>query len=170
MANSAPPIAVFDLDGTLADTIHDLVATLNVVLDRKGSAALPVEEGARHGRRRRPRADRAGLRSGGREVTPAHLDEPAPALPGPLQREYLRPDHPLPGRRARARPARGGGFPPRRLHQQVRDPFGPVLAELGIGHRFAAIAGRDSFPYFKPDPRHLTHDHRHAPEATRTGP
>jgi phosphoglycolate phosphatase len=30
-----------------------------------------------------------------------------------------------------------------------------LLESLGIAHRFAAICGRDSFPYFKPDPRHL---------------
>jgi phosphoglycolate phosphatase len=31
-----------------------------------------------------------------------------------------------------------------------------LLDKLGIGHRFAANCGRDTFPYFKPDPRHLT--------------
>ncbi len=31
-----------------------------------------------------------------------------------------------------------------------------LLAELGIGHRFAFNAGRDTFPYFKPDARHIT--------------
>ncbi|HEX8200553.1 MAG TPA: HAD family hydrolase, partial [Isosphaeraceae bacterium] len=31
-----------------------------------------------------------------------------------------------------------------------------LLRELGVGHRFAANCGRDTFPFFKPDPRHLT--------------
>ncbi len=31
-----------------------------------------------------------------------------------------------------------------------------LLEALGIAHRFKAICGRDTFPYFKPDPRHLT--------------
>jgi phosphoglycolate phosphatase len=31
-----------------------------------------------------------------------------------------------------------------------------LLKALGIAGRFAAICGRDTFPYFKPDPRHLT--------------
>jgi len=31
-----PPILVFDLDGTLADTAPDLIATLNVLLAREG--------------------------------------------------------------------------------------------------------------------------------------
>ena len=31
-----------------------------------------------------------------------------------------------------------------------------ILDHFGISDRFAAIAGRDSFPFHKPDPRHLT--------------
>jgi phosphoglycolate phosphatase len=31
-----------------------------------------------------------------------------------------------------------------------------ILDHFGITQRFAAIAGRDSFPFHKPDPRHLT--------------
>ncbi len=34
------PIVVFDLDGTLADTAADLIATLNVILKREGLAPL----------------------------------------------------------------------------------------------------------------------------------
>ena len=30
------PILVFDLDGTLADTARDLIATLNILLQREG--------------------------------------------------------------------------------------------------------------------------------------
>src|SRR4051794_39649075 len=41
---SSPPIAVFDLDGTLADTARDLVATLNVILGQEGVPPLPVEK------------------------------------------------------------------------------------------------------------------------------
>ena len=33
-----PPIVVFDLDGTLADTAQDLIATLNVILQREDIA------------------------------------------------------------------------------------------------------------------------------------
>jgi phosphoglycolate phosphatase len=31
-----------------------------------------------------------------------------------------------------------------------------LLRALGVAHRFAAICGRDTFAYFKPDPRHLS--------------
>src|ERR1700691_4663234 len=42
MAMVAPTI-VYDLDGTLADTAEDLVATLNCLLGREGVAPLKVE-------------------------------------------------------------------------------------------------------------------------------
>ena len=35
-----PPLLVFDLDGTLADTAGDLVASLNVILAREGLAGV----------------------------------------------------------------------------------------------------------------------------------
>ena len=37
-----PPILVFDLDGTLADTAPDLMGTLNFVLAGEGLAPLPI--------------------------------------------------------------------------------------------------------------------------------
>ena len=37
------PTIVYDLDGTLADTAEDLVATLNWLLAREGLAPLKVE-------------------------------------------------------------------------------------------------------------------------------
>ena len=42
MPDARKPVAVFDLDGTLADTAPDLIATLNVVL--AGQGLPPVAE------------------------------------------------------------------------------------------------------------------------------
>jgi len=38
------PLLVFDLDGTLAETAGDLIATLNVILSREGLRQLSLEE------------------------------------------------------------------------------------------------------------------------------
>ena len=38
------PTIVFDLDGTLAETAPDIMATLNVILQQEGLAALPLEK------------------------------------------------------------------------------------------------------------------------------
>jgi len=39
-----PPTLVLDLDGTLVDTASDLVATLNVILDREGLPGLEFDK------------------------------------------------------------------------------------------------------------------------------
>ena len=101
MSQHRPPIAVFDLDGTLADTIHDLIATLNVVLDRRGPAAPAARGGPRDDRRRRARPDRArpcGSRPRG-HAGPAR--RPVPRFPRPLRRAPVRRDEALPGRASR---------------------------------------------------------------------
>ncbi len=43
LSDSVQPILVFDLDGTLAETAPDLVATLNMLLTREGFPAIPYE-------------------------------------------------------------------------------------------------------------------------------
>src|SRR5215218_4805785 len=69
------PLAVFDLDGTLADTAPDLVATLNVVLGGEGLPPLALAD-ARNmiGHGARVMIER-GLQAAGREVAPARLDD-----------------------------------------------------------------------------------------------
>jgi phosphoglycolate phosphatase len=41
------PLLVFDLDGTLVDTAHDLIATLNIVLEAEGLPRVEAPK-ARH--------------------------------------------------------------------------------------------------------------------------
>ncbi|HZY21947.1 MAG TPA: SUMF1/EgtB/PvdO family nonheme iron enzyme, partial [Beijerinckiaceae bacterium] len=75
------PIAVFDLDGTLADTAHDLVATLNVILGQEGVAPLPIE------------AARDMISAGGRGLLERGFEvarrEPTPALIEELYRRFI---------------------------------------------------------------------------------
>ena len=42
-ANLGDATIVFDLDGTLVDTAHDLIAALNFVLEREGLSPLPLK-------------------------------------------------------------------------------------------------------------------------------
>src|SRR5215216_4789194 len=75
------PIAVFDLDGTLADTAHDLVATLNVILGQEGLPPLPIEQA------------RDMISAGGRGLLERGFEaakrEPTPALIEELYRRFL---------------------------------------------------------------------------------
>jgi phosphoglycolate phosphatase len=150
------PIAVFDLDGTLADTAGDLVGTLNVILEREGLAPLPVAK-ARDmiGAGARALIER-GFEAAGKELTPGHLDE--------LFRQFMVHygdnicvrTQLYPGVAAALDRLEEAGFILAVCTNKVEEHSVKLLDELGIGHRFAANCGRDTFPYFKPDPRHLT--------------
>lgn len=156
MTQPPPPIAVFDLDGTLADTIHDLIGTLNVILAQEGLPPLAVEDGrAMVGAGARALLER-GLAAAGREPTPARLDE--------LHRFFLAhyganlcvETRLFPGAAEALDRLEQAGFLLAVCTNKPEDLSAKLLEGLGVAHRFAAICGRDSFPYFKPDPRHLT--------------
>lgn len=156
MPKLSPPIAVFDLDGTLADTIHDLIGTLNVVLAREDLPPLSLEQGRPMiGAGARALIER-GLAAAGKEVTPARLDE--------LHRSFLvhYNEHIcvrttlFPGTEAALDRLAAAGFQLAVCTNKYEDFSLALLQALGVADRFAAICGRDTFAYFKPDPRHLT--------------
>jgi phosphoglycolate phosphatase len=156
MAIHTPPIAVFDLDGTLADTAGDLIGTLNVILEQEGLAPLPVED-ARDmiGAGARALIER-GFEAAGKELLPARLDE--------LYRQFMVHygenicvrTQLFPGARAALERLGAAGFILAVCTNKVEEHSVRLLDRLGIGHLFAANCGRDTFAYFKPDPRHLT--------------
>src|SRR3954451_7135885 len=151
-----PPIAVFDLDGTLADTAPDLIATLNRIMDREGLPRVRLED-AREliGAGARAMVSR-GFELAGLELTPQRLED--------LFQDFLAiyAEHLCEGSRLYPHvemaldELEARGFT---LAVCTNKAFGHsvrLLGALGVASRFAAICGRDSFPFFKPDPRHLT--------------
>lgn len=154
--SSAAPIAVFDLDGTLADTALDLIATLNFILEREDLAPLPLDE-ARDliGAGARALIAR-GFHVRARVLTPerqdqlfldflahygAHLVDHTRLYPGVIEAlDTLAED----------------GFTLAVCTNKMADHSRRLLDALGILDRFAALAGRDTYPVYKPDPRHLT--------------
>jgi phosphoglycolate phosphatase len=151
-----PPIAVFDLDGTLADTVYDLIATLNVVMDRENLPRLPMEAGREMiGAGARALIER-GLAAAGREVTPDHLDELFRFFMVHYGENLCVDTRLFPGVTAALDRLEEAGFRLAVCTNKYEGLSVQLMESLGIAHRFAAICGRDSFPYFKPDPRHLT--------------
>jgi phosphoglycolate phosphatase len=150
------PIAVFDLDGTLADTAGDLVGTLNVILDREGLSPLPVAK-ARDmiGAGARALIQR-GFEAAGKELTPAHLDELFRQFMVHYGENICVQTRLYPGVAEALDRLEEAGFILAVCTNKVEEHSVKLLQELGIGHRFAANCGRDTFPHFKPDPRHLT--------------
>ena len=151
-----PPIAVFDLDGTLADTAPDLIATLNVIMREEGLAEVPLDK-ARDmiGAGSRAMIER-GFELARKELTPEHSEE--------LFRKFLAiyADNLCVGSRLfdDLEPALDGlaaaGYTLAVCTNKVELHSRRLLEQLGIAERFAAICGRDTFPWYKPDARHLT--------------
>jgi phosphoglycolate phosphatase len=156
MAIHTPPIAVFDLDGTLADTAADLVGTLNVILEQEGLSPLPVEQ-ARDmiGAGARALIQR-GFEAAGKELTPKRLDELFRQFMVHYGENICVETQLYPGVKTALDRLEEAGFILAVCTNKVEEHSVKLLDELGIGHRFAANCGRDTFPYFKPDARHLT--------------
>jgi phosphoglycolate phosphatase len=150
------PIIVFDLDGTLADTARDLIATLNVVLAADGLPLVPFER-ARDliGAGARPLIER-GFALAGRRLEEARLEE--------LYRLFLDHYHAnicvhtvlFPGVERALDTLAAEGLTLAVCTNKLEGHAKTLLRKLGHAHRFAFISGKDTFEVFKPDPRHLT--------------
>ncbi len=151
-----PPIAVFDLDGTLADTAGDLVGTLNVILRQEGLSPLPLAQ-ARDmiGAGARALIER-GFEAAGKDLTPDYLDELFRQFMVHYGENICVETRLFPGVEEALDRLEAAGFLLAVCTNKVEEHSVKLLDVLGISHRFAANCGRDTFPYFKPDPRHLT--------------
>jgi phosphoglycolate phosphatase len=150
------PIVVFDLDGTLADTAADLIATLNVILKGEGLAPLPVENArAMIGAGARALIER-GFAASGKEIAPAYLDELYRFFLAHYAEHICVETRLYPGVKRALMRLEEAGFRLAVCTNKVEAHSLSLLKQLRVAHRFAAICGRDSFRYFKPDPRHLT--------------
>jgi len=149
------PIIAFDLDGTLVDTAPDLVATLNVLLARKG---LPSVEAAML---------RIMIGGGARRLIERALSDRGITLPGEeleeLHAEYLRyyeahiADHSrmFSGLEVALDTLSAQGWRFVVCTNKLERLSVLLLERLGLKHRFAAICGQDTFATQKPDPEVL---------------
>src|SRR6202789_4387340 len=150
MAMVAPTI-VYDLDGTLADTAEDLVATLNWLLGREGLTPLKVETaGSLLGAGARALIAR-GFAASGETLDPQTLEA--------LFADYLAyySEHIdvhtrlYPGvNKALATFARAG-WRQAVCTNKIEGLAQLLITKLGIAERFAFICGQDTFGIGKPD-------------------
>lgn len=153
---SLPPIVVFDLDGTLAETAPNIMATLNIILQQEGLAALPISR-ARElvGAGARALIER-GFKVSGRPLDAQRLEELFEEFLLIYARDVASGSHLYDGVLEAMDALSASGYllgvctNKPILHTRL------ILDHFGISDRFAAVAGRDSFPFHKPDPRHLT--------------
>lgn len=155
MPNCTPPVAVFDLDGTLADTAPDLVRTLNVILSQEGvrpMALAAVRQMVGAGVRA---LIQRGFEADGKEIAPGHLDELFHFFLRHYAENICVETRLYPGVEEALNRLEDAGFRLAVCTSKFESHSVAVLRGLGVAHRFAAIAGRDTFPYIKPDPKHL---------------
>lgn len=150
------PIVVFDLDGTLVDTAPDLLDSLNHCLELSGLNRCNHEELRRFvGMGGRVMIERAFLAQNAPllekqldDLLAVFLEHYAGAMPGKSQ--------PYPGVMASIDRFEAAGYIAAICTNKYETLAKTLIEGLGMTHRFAVITGADTFPYRKPDPRHLT--------------
>ncbi|HYF53487.1 MAG TPA: HAD-IA family hydrolase [Salinarimonas sp.] len=154
MAVPASPVVVFDLDGTLADTAPDLIATLNAILAGEGRRPLALAEaGALIGVGARALIER-GLADGG-PVDPERLDALYAAFLDLYAERLCVATRLYPGARAALARLAASGYRLAVCTNKFEAHARGVLKGLGILDHFDALSGRDTFGVCKPDPRHI---------------
>lgn len=153
---SLSPIVVFDLDGTLAETAPDIMGTLNVILQKEGMEPIAIDR-ARElvGAGARALIERT-FKLYGRPLDAAKLESLFEDFLVVYAGNVASNSHLFAGVIEALDVLAAEGF---KLAVCTNKPIlhtRLILDHFGIADRFAAVAGRDSFPYAKPDPRHLT--------------
>jgi phosphoglycolate phosphatase len=148
---SAPTI-VFDLDGTLVDTAPDLISALNFVLDREGLAPVPLHA-ARNliGAGARRLIERA-LELEGRHASPQDIARLTADFIEYYADHIAEAARPFEGLESALDELSSRGFRFAVCTNKLEWLSKRLLDQLGLGGRFAAICGADTFGVAKPDP------------------
>jgi phosphoglycolate phosphatase len=142
---------IFDLDGTLIDSLPDIAAAVNHVFARRGIAALPPEPiKSMIGDGAKILLNRAfgSIGLAVEDADHAAFETYYTAHAADLTVAY-------PGIEAALQDLQKAGY---RLGVCTNKPQAPaqaVLQALGLAKYFAAVTGGNATPYRKPDPRHL---------------
>jgi phosphoglycolate phosphatase len=149
------PTIVYDLDGTLADTAEDLMATLNWLLVREGLAPMPVENaGSLVGAGARGLIKR-GFAASGRPLGPQAVETLFADYLSYYNAHIVDRSRLYPGvDKALAAFARMG-WVQAVCTNKIESSAKLLITKLGIANRFAFICGQDTFGVGKPDPKPL---------------
>ena len=147
---------VFDLDGTLVETAPDLIAATNHVMQLAGLAEVPAA-------RIRPAISfgsrvmiETAFRSQGRTFDSAEIDRLQALFLAYYEANIALGSHAYPGLEAALEVLTARGARLAVCTNKQERLSRRLLDALGLSRHFQAVAGRDTFPVFKPDPGHLT--------------
>ncbi|WP_082529305.1 HAD family hydrolase [Aurantimonas sp. Leaf443] len=150
-----PPVAVFDLDGTLVDTAPDLCASLNHCLASAGMGALPLERVRPHaGHGSRVMLAKA-YEWDGRTIEGAALDREVARFLEHYAENIAVDSRPFPGVLQAMDRLEAAGWRLAICTNKYERFAVKLIAALGLSHRFEAVCGADTFATRKPDAGHL---------------
>ena len=147
---------VFDLDGTIADTAADLIDEANAALIAEGfrpARADVIRRGVGYGAR--TMLDHA-LSSSGQSADGAQFGRLTERLVQHYEEHIANKTRLFPGFLETANQLRGRGVRFALCTNKLDRLVTKLLSALRIATLFDAKAGRDTFPFHKPDPRHIT--------------
>ncbi len=145
------PTLVLDLDGTLVDSVPDLAAALNRLMDTRGLARFSESETARLVGDGVQRLVERAFAARGRTPDEQAIDE----YVADYGAHYAVATRLYPGVDSTLRAMRECGWRFAVCTNKLEEPARDLLDVLGLGDLFAAIGGGDSFPVRKPDPAHV---------------
>ena len=152
----------FDLDGTLLDTIHDLAAAINMMLDRLGLAPLPKETiRVMVGKGIANLVRRAFTASRGAEPTEAQATRALAVYEHCYDSVLGRETTAFPGVTDGLERLASAGFGLACVTNKASRFTRPHLEHAGIAQYFSLVLGGDSLTAKKPDPLPLKHTARH---------
>jgi phosphoglycolate phosphatase len=149
--NSIPfDIVGFDLDGTLIDTSGDLAAAVNHAIGTIGRPPFPVEAIKPFvGKGARVMLERALAASGGED---GQLEPLLPVLLDYYQQNLAIHSMPYPGLLAAMDALTDAGVTLAICTNKAERFTIPLMRQIGLADRFAAIVGGDTVGVAKPDP------------------
>ncbi|MGQ0446481.1 MAG: HAD-IA family hydrolase [Beijerinckiaceae bacterium] len=149
--NPRAPLLVFDLDGTLADTADDLIATLNFILAREGLPKIAARDA-------RPMVGggakaliQRGLFAHGRSLSETRIDEMLADFLAYYEGHLAIDTALFPGVARALDRFEAAGFAFAVCTNKVEYSSILLLTALGVAGRFRAICGKDTFAVSKPD-------------------
>jgi len=145
-------LIVFDLDGTLVDTAPDLIAALNVVLDREGLPPVPLASARRLIGAGARRLIERGFEVDGRTMTSAELDRLTADFIDYYGEHIADLSRPFEGLEAALDTLADRGFGFAVCTNKLEWLSRRLLDTLNLSQRFLAICGADTFGVGKPDP------------------
>ena len=149
------PTIVYDLDGTLADTAEDLVATLNWLLARDGLKPLKVESaGSLVGAGARTMIAR-GFAAAGKSLDPEAIEALFADFLNYYNAHIVDRTRLYPGVDKALMTFALAGWRQAVCTNKIEGSAKLLITRLGIAERFAFICGQDTFGVGKPDPTPL---------------